>query len=229
MQCLQRPGTLRGARDGLLLRPDELRLAQMGGAACRVGGTPAGPGGRGAALPVPGDRGPGSFTRCVNDPLGELAGPEEPRCALVRPDGHPRHPPSPKPGRAERIAAARPPRQPLRLVSRRSRRRRCSRVAATSLHAPRLAGCHVACGAASPQGRGSLRAGRPTALSPRVPRAWARGDGGGIFRRWAGKPAHCFGCVLNIHPQPLPAGRGHAHPPPARGRERGVRARGSVF
>ena len=40
--------------------------------------------------------------------------------------------------------------------------------------------------------------------------------------RWAGKPAHCFGCK-EAHPSPTLSreGRGHAHPPPARGRERG--------
>lgn len=40
--------------------------------------------------------------------------------------------------------------------------------------------------------------------------------------QWAGKPAHCFDCVE------YPTERGHAHPPPARGRVRGVQARGSA-
>ena len=44
---------------------------------------------------------------------------------------------------------------------------------------------------------------------------------GGSKTRWAGKPAHCFGCVRRPPiPHPFPEGRGHAHPPPARGRER---------
>src|SRR5574337_989708 len=57
---------------------------------------------------------------------------------------------------------------------------------------------------------------------PTSPRPLARGTCGGIFKRWAGKPAHCFGREEH-HPSPTPSreGRGHAHPPPARGRERG--------
>ena len=49
-----------------------------------------------------------------------------------------------------------------------------------------------------------------------------RGTCGGIFKRWAGKLAHCFGCSdCKRDPTPSREGRGRAHPPPARGRERG--------
>ena len=42
--------------------------------------------------------------------------------------------------------------------------------------------------------RGSACARRPTALPPAAPPSFVRGTCGGIFKRWAGKLAHCFGC-----------------------------------
>lgn len=69
----------------------------------------------------------------------------------------------------EVIAAARPSRQSLRLMSRRPRGRR------------RSGDCGQLRLRAAQPAWGSLCAGRPTALPPRSPRAVARGTGGGIF------------------------------------------------
>lgn len=95
-------------------------------------------------------------------------------------------------------------------------------VRSAALQPLRQAGWHIGRDAAPPVGAGSPCASRPTALPPRRPRRIARGTCGGIFKRWAGKPAHCFGCEES-HPSPTPSreGRGRAHPPPARGREQG--------
>jgi hypothetical protein len=81
---------------------------------------------------------------------------------------------------------------------------------------------------------GSACTGRPTALPPRAPVEARGGLAGGSLIRWAGKPAHGFGCLSNpTHPQPLRReGRGavadNAHPPPALPGEES-QAEGSVF
>jgi len=79
--------------------------------------------------------------------------------------------------------------------------------------------------------RGSAAPARPTALPPAAPPSCVRGTCGGIFERWARKLAHCFGCGREPHPSPTSSreGRGRAHPPPARGRERGSPSRRISF
>jgi hypothetical protein len=79
----------------------------------------------------------------------------------------------PETANPEVIAAARTPRQSLRLVSRRSQSRRCS------VHP-------VACAAlVARRGSGSACAKGPTVIPPRRPHPQVRGTCGGIFQRWA--------------------------------------------
>jgi hypothetical protein len=95
----------------------------------------------------------------------------------------------------EVIGPARPPRQSLRLVARRPQRRRISEAGRSpSLQPPRQASWHVGRDAASPE-HGAARAPVVPPRSPQLrPRRITRGTCGGIFKRWAGKLAHCFGC-----------------------------------
>lgn len=94
-------------------------------------------------------------------------------------------------------------------------------VRSAALQPLRQAGWH-SCRDAAPPVRGQPVRQSSHRAPPTRPRRMARGTCGGIFKRWAGKPAHCFGCEEH-HPSPTPSreGRGHAHPPPARRREQG--------
>jgi len=88
-------------------------------------------------------------------------------------------------GCGEVLAAARPPRQSLA----------CGSLGGTSAAETPLL---VAVRAASPC-CAARRRWQPVRQSshrapPTRPRRIARGTCGGIFKRWAGKPAHCFGC-----------------------------------
>jgi hypothetical protein len=107
--------------------------------------------------------------------------------------------------------------------------------------ASRCAWCHVGRGAAAARElRCRLRFAAPPAVvaarapgvpprSPQLrPRRITRGTCGGIFK--GGGPGNWLTASAAENPthlQPLPVREG-AHPPPARGRERGVRAEGSV-
>ena len=103
-----------------------------------------------------------------------------------------------KTGCIEVLAAARPPRQSLA----------CGSLGGTSaaeapllvivrsaaLQPLRQASWHIGRDAAPPVGRGQPVRQSSHRAPPTRPRRIARGTCGGIFKRWAGKPAHCFGC-----------------------------------
>ena len=126
------------------------------------------------------------------------------------PDRHPGHPPSPEPGR-------------LKPNSPGTESARCGSTAAP-VAAQGSAWCHVGRRAAAagercgrhlqsaalrrrPEGGVAARAPVVPPRSPQLrPRRIARGTCGGVFKRWARKPAHCFGC-LNCKRDPT-------HPPP---------------
>jgi hypothetical protein len=123
-------------------------------------------------------------------PLGELAGLQvAARCSARCGTGQIATPVTAKPdagslnaGFIEVFAAARPPRQSLRLVSRRPQGRRCSWCCGRLLCVAPPAGVAARAPVVPPH-------------SPQLrPRQQVRGTCGGIFKRWAGKPAHCFGC-----------------------------------
>jgi hypothetical protein len=185
------------------LDPDGLPSFTQHGRAGAAGGNDE------AALPVPGDRGPG-FIHAARErgPLDELAGAALTSLRSVRSASarsSPRSPATPDAGPPKTtfvLAAARPPRQSLPKPG-------CGQLGGTALAKPPLLvrwrsslRCFVAHDAGSPY------AGRPTAIPPASPHAGARGTCGGIFERWAGKPAHCFGCRTPPIPRPLPVMEG---------------------
>ena len=77
-------------------------------------------------------------------------------------------------------------------------------VGSPSLQPLRQASWHIGRDAEAPCEKGSPCASRPTALPPAAPPSRVRGTCGGIFKRWAGKLAHCMGCWNPTHPQPFP-------------------------
>jgi len=101
-------------------------------------------------------------------------------------------------GFIEMLAAARPPRQSLA----------CGSLGDTSAAEPpllvdarsaslqplRQASWHIGRDAAPPVGRGQPVRQSSHRAPPTAPPSIARGTCGGIFKRWAGKLAHCFGC-----------------------------------
>ena len=147
-------------------------------------------------------------------------------CAPAR--SSPRTPATPDAGplnalTLEVIGPARPPRQSLRVVARRPRRRRTSE----RWRAPRRSRC--ARGPVTPAAWLGPSAGmqpsspvKPTAIPLTSPRPSARGTCGGSS---SGGPGDWLtaSAAFEHHPSPTPSreGRDHAHPPPARGRERG--------
>jgi len=66
-------------------------------------------------------------------------------------------------------------------------------VRSAALQPPRQASWHIGRDAAPTVGGQPVRQSSHRA-PPTRPRRIARGTCGGIFKRWAGKPAHCFGC-----------------------------------
>jgi hypothetical protein len=143
-----------------------------------------------------------------------------------RPDRHPGHPPRPMPGRcckrwSARSGSAVAPFAALGGTSAAGPPLLVS-FGSAALQPLRQASWHIGPDAAPSVGRWQPVRQSSHRAPPRRPRRIARGTCGGIFKRWAGKPAHCFGCEEH-HPSPTPSreGRGHAHPPPARGREQG--------
>src|ERR1035441_7835687 len=108
---------------------------------------------------------------------------------------------------AQVLEPARPPRQSLALygtsAAEAPSRGRGEGAAALPAHPPEV------------WRRAARAPGRPTALPQAAPPSPARGTCWGISIRWAGKPAHCFGCGQRRRPpipNPFPEERGRAHP-----------------
>lgn len=185
--CASSPFLRRG------LDPDGLpSLAQHGQAGCAGWVT-------WAALPVAGDRRPWCPSR-VRDRRSRLTNWPAARalrcaplrcaplpCAALVPDRHPGHPPRPEPGRLNakgQLGPARPPRQSLRLVARRSLQPPTLVIVGGPLApavAPAAPSRRPRC--SGPPGVRSLpdEPVQPTAIPQTAPPSWVRGTCWGIF------------------------------------------------